>query len=255
MYTFAHPATEQTTVLTDYRFIGDNPYNYVEFNGELWRVIGVFTVENSSGELEQRVKIMKNEFLSETRAWNSSDSNDWPNAALKTYLNGDYYNSLADSSKQFIDDVKYYLSACRTDAGDGSKYYSCERSNIGYSSRVKNWIGKITIMYPSDYIYTFSNGVDNPCFQDAEDCSTRGGVPTKSWMFNINGNKNQWLLTLRYTSLTGALSINNSGDITGLSSVVLKKNINPVIYLSKDTAFKGGTGKQNKPYKIKINQS
>lgn len=255
MYTFSHPATEQTTALTDYRFIGDNPYNYVEFNGELWRVIGVFTVENSSGELEQRVKIMKNEFLSETRAWNSSDSNDWPNATLKTYLNGDYYNSLADASKPFIDDVKYYLSACRTDAGDGSAYYSCERSNIGYSSRVKNWIGKLAIMYPSDYIYTFSNGVDNPCFQDVEDCSTRGGVPTKSWMFNINGNKNQWLLTLRYTSLTGALSINNSGDITGLSSVILKKNINPVIYLSKDTAFKGGTGKQNKPYKIKINQS
>ena len=74
-------------------------------------------------------------------------------------------------------------------------------------------------------------------------------------MFNINGNKNQWLLTLRYTSLTGALSINNSGDITGLSSVILKKNINPVIYLSKDTAFKGGTGKLNKPYKIKISQS
>ena len=255
MYTFSHPTTEQTTALTDYRFIGDNPYNYVEFNGELWRVIGVFTVENSSGELEQRVKIMKNEFLSETRAWNSSDSNDWPNAALKNYLNGDYYNSLADTSKPFVADVKYYLSACRTDAGDGSAYYSCERSNIGYSSRVKNWIGKLAIMYPSDYIYTFSNGVDNPCFQDVEDCSTRGGVPTKSWMFNINGNKNQWLLTLRYTSLTGALSINNSGDITGLSSVILKKNINPVIYLSKDTAFKGGTGKQNKPYKIKINQS
>ena len=46
MYTFEHPATTQTGALTDYRYIGDNPNNYVTFNNELWRRIGVFTVED-----------------------------------------------------------------------------------------------------------------------------------------------------------------------------------------------------------------
>ena len=32
MYTFQHDATEQTPALTDYRYIGNDPYNYVYFN-------------------------------------------------------------------------------------------------------------------------------------------------------------------------------------------------------------------------------
>ena len=34
MWTFSHPATEQTEALTDYRYIGANPNNYVMFNDE-----------------------------------------------------------------------------------------------------------------------------------------------------------------------------------------------------------------------------
>ena len=47
MYTFEHPATTQTGALTDYRYIGANPNNYVTFNNELWRIIGVFTEYNN----------------------------------------------------------------------------------------------------------------------------------------------------------------------------------------------------------------
>src|SRR5699024_7093208 len=41
MWTHTHPETEQTEALTDYRYIGADPNNYVEFNDELWRIIGV----------------------------------------------------------------------------------------------------------------------------------------------------------------------------------------------------------------------
>ena len=54
MYTFSHPETVQTTALTDYRYIGDNPYNYVELNNELWRIIGVFDVEDGNGNIEKK---------------------------------------------------------------------------------------------------------------------------------------------------------------------------------------------------------
>ncbi len=49
MYTFEHEATVQTPALTDYRYIGSDPNNYVEFNDELWRIIGVFSVEDENG--------------------------------------------------------------------------------------------------------------------------------------------------------------------------------------------------------------
>ncbi len=63
LYRFDHPATEQTLDLTDYRYIGNAPNNYVNFNDELWRIIGIFKVEDDDGNLEERVKIVRNESL------------------------------------------------------------------------------------------------------------------------------------------------------------------------------------------------
>ena len=63
MWTFTHEATEQTTALTDYRYIGANPNNYVKFNDELWRIIGVFDTDDGTGKVEKRLKIIRNESI------------------------------------------------------------------------------------------------------------------------------------------------------------------------------------------------
>ena len=101
-----HPETEQTEALTDYRYIGSDPNNYVEFNDELWRIIGVFTVDDGSGKKEQRLKIIRDESIG-NYGWNDNDTNDWPNATLKNYLNlGDYWtNSLGEEAKNMIGDT------------------------------------------------------------------------------------------------------------------------------------------------------
>ena len=109
MYTFSHPATEQTGTLTDYRYIGSNPNNYVIFNNELWRIIGVFTVEDGNGNAEQRLKIVTNK---------------WDNASLNTYLNSDYYSNLSPESKNMIVDTKYYLGGSDTNFGGAEIYYN-----------------------------------------------------------------------------------------------------------------------------------
>ena len=46
MWTFSHETTEQLGKTTDYRYIGTDPNNYVSFNNELWRIIGVFDVDD-----------------------------------------------------------------------------------------------------------------------------------------------------------------------------------------------------------------
>ena len=44
------------------RYMGADPNNYVKFNNELWRIIGVFDVKSSvSGSTEERVKIIRDE--------------------------------------------------------------------------------------------------------------------------------------------------------------------------------------------------
>ena len=53
---------EGTNNVLNYRYIGQNPDNFVLFNGELWRIIGVFN-EDTTGKSEPLVKIIKNNAL------------------------------------------------------------------------------------------------------------------------------------------------------------------------------------------------
>ena len=77
MYTFSHEATEQTGALTDYRYIGNTPNNYITFNNETWRIIGV---------IEGRIKIIRDESIGNF-AWDSAEVNDWTTASLQQMLN------------------------------------------------------------------------------------------------------------------------------------------------------------------------
>ena len=87
MFAFSHAATYQTPAQTDYRYIGDAPNNYVYFNCddmsnqssstcEVWRILGVFDVDDGTGNIEQRMKLVRGSSFATTRAYqgNSSDS-------------------------------------------------------------------------------------------------------------------------------------------------------------------------------------
>ncbi len=89
---------------TEYRYAGVNytdgetPYvhNYVEFNNELWRIIGLVNVKVGSN-VEQRVKIVRTDGVGEQKAfgnyyWDTSNNN-WTTSKLKDMLNGIYYES------------------------------------------------------------------------------------------------------------------------------------------------------------------
>ena len=73
MWTFTHEATEQTTALTDYRYIGADPNNYIKFNDELWRIIGVFDTDDGTGKVEKRLKIIRNESIG-SYSWDNKDT-------------------------------------------------------------------------------------------------------------------------------------------------------------------------------------
>jgi len=69
------PATEQMKAATEYRYSGSNSAvkNYVSFNGETWRIIGVFEADDGSGNYEQRVKIVRDESIGKY-SWDTSAS-------------------------------------------------------------------------------------------------------------------------------------------------------------------------------------
>ena len=257
MYTFEHPATTQTGALTDYRYIGVNPNNYVTFNNELWRIIGVFTVEDESGNQEQRLKILRNEILSSEMQWNSNSENEWSTATLNTYLNGDYYNELSSESKSMVVDTKYYLGGSSrvsiTNYGTAPEIYAWERGTTTYdSSRSTNWIGKIGLIYPSDNFYIYALGVDNTCYNDGYSCVTsRGGVPTNGWIYNTNGNSEPWLLSPASSYKQGVFCLIESSWIASYYAVIYK-SVRPSLYLASSVKIYSGDGSEQNPYQLSM---
>ena len=178
------------------RYMGADPNNYVRFNNELWRIIGVFDVASTyGGETEKRIKIIRDESIGEY-SWDnkasgtgSSDSqygsNDWTDSALMEVLNnGAYWNrtsgtcpygsngatiscdfssiGLTEESKSLIGDAVWNLggTASYQSSSNGlpSHFYGYERGTTVYSGRPTYWVGKIGLMYPSDYGYATSGG-------------------------------------------------------------------------------------------------
>ena len=248
MYTFTHDATTQTEALTDYRYIGNDPYNYVTFNNELWRIIGVFTVEDASGNKEQRIKIIRNESIG-SKAWDSNNVNEWSTSSLQVYLNGDYYNGLSEEAKAMIGDAKYYLGGVSSRGEDqsGPTYYSLERGTEVYSGRSTNWIGKIGLMYPSDYAYSYALEVDNQCYTDSHNCDASN--PEIGYLYN---KKNQWLMVPFSGDFYGVFFGVSSGKIAGDLYAAYGCTVRPSLYFKSNVQLDKGTGTETDPYVFKL---
>ena len=101
LYSVSHDVSKISTDWnnTEYRYAGLNPNNYVKFNNEKWRIIGLVNVKTTSG-IEQRIKIIRTAEIENQKnvgfyAWDrpSGYNNNWTTSKLKDMLNGIYYNS------------------------------------------------------------------------------------------------------------------------------------------------------------------
>ena len=115
------------------RYYGTDPNNYVSFNNELWRIIGVFNnIDDGTGIQEIRIKIARNESIGNYAFDN--DSNDWSVATLNTYLNGDYLNSLTSNAQDMIGVALWNLGGSSTQQGlYANDYYTFESGTQLYT--------------------------------------------------------------------------------------------------------------------------
>ena len=47
------------------RYVGATPKNYISFNNELWRIVGIFNVKNSEGNIARNIKLVRDSALGE----------------------------------------------------------------------------------------------------------------------------------------------------------------------------------------------
>ena len=253
LYTITHPADNTLQIgatedITEYRYRGASPKNYVSFNGETWRIIGVFPTDDGTGNIENRIKLIKDQSIG-NKYWDTSDLNNWARPArLNTELNGIY--GLTSEARSMIGDAKYYLGGYN-DILQIQKdvMYQYERKINGsayyYGSNPNSWVGKIALMYASDYGYAASDECTQTLYN-----YTNTTCKNNNWLHN---NDNQWLLPQRAGEKSAVSFVYSTGQVH-YSNVSGKYSVKPVLYLKPDVKIIVGHGTSTDPYVLGINQ-
>ena len=239
MYTFDHEVTEQTPALTDYRYIGNEPYNYVKFNGdEIWRIIGVFDTEDGNNKWDRRIKLIRDDSI-ENITWNSTNENEWVGSTIQLYFNEEF--GIDSYSNKMIDSVKNYLGGVIA-YPNGEDFYQAERSKLVYNERN-------TSPYVSDYILTYSFGIDTICYNTPTNCKTNTGAnPSSGWLYS---GLIKWTIDLFNNDSNRIYMISANGHIYYVASN-LSYNGTPTLYLKPDVKIKSGDGSIDSPYEFEL---
>ena len=230
------------------RYYGANPNNYVSFNDELWRIIGVFKdIDDGNGNKETRIKIARSESIG-NYAWDSNNANEWSTATLQTYLNGDYLNSLTSEAKGMVGNAKWNLGGSSAYRGlYADDYYTFERGTTVYSGRSTEWTGKIALMYPSDYMYA---GDLSKCSKDGYNWDTdQTNCRDTSWLRNTSDD--QWTITPLSSLSNTVFYVNTAGYLNiNLNNVSNSDASRPVLYLASTVEITGGEGTSENPFTL-----
>ena len=277
------------TVDNNLRYIGADPNNYVLFNDELWRIIGIFD-ENTHGVAgTELVKIIRDESIG-NYSWDnkpsgtgsstsSYGSNDWSDSALQVVLNeGTYYNrtsgtcpsgrngattncdfsntGLTNNAKSMIETVTWKLGGSSTyDDVTASMFYERERGTTVYSGHATEWVGEVGLMYPSDYGYATSGG--NTANREAclakklynWNSSSFSDCKNNDWLFDSSSY--QWTLTPRSSYSDSVFYVYYNGNLLN-SSATNGIGARPSVYLKSNIVISGGDGSESNPYRLQM---
>ena len=226
------------------RYYGANPNNYVSFNNELWRIIGVFKdIDDGNGNTSDRIKIIRSKSLA-NRAWDTTGSLSWNVSTLNTYFNNTYLKNIDSSSQQLIDTVVWNLGGTE-EYTPPDEAYKEERSNVVPPGNEATWLGKIALMYPSDYLYSsdLSKCTNTNWEYDQANCRDT------AWLKNVN--EDQWTITPQSFYNSSIIEIYSSGNL-GASLPTKIRDIKPALYLRPEVKITGGTGTSTDPYTLSL---
>ena len=307
LYTITH--AKDTTLqigatedITEYRYRGASPKNYVTFNNETWRIIGVFPTDDGTGKIENRIKLIKDQSIGEykwddgTIAYNytkndnlmllqdknklkvkylekknknnfidlaiteptKSALNNWARpASLNTYLNKTYLNALSTTSQNMIGDTKYYLGGGGNNSNFNSSvdFYSYERkikntksNEFYYDKNPNSWVGKLGLMYVSDYGYA-SDNCETKALNDYNNSNDLRICNNTNWLFNLK--KLEATVTQYSNTSTSIHYIADNGIVVSTYQASLAQTVvRPTLYLKSEVRIIDGEGTSTNPYII-----
>ena len=250
-----------------YRYEGKNPNNYIWFNNEYWRIIGVFDSASHGVSGKNLVKIIRADVL-DGLAWHKSNTNDWTASSLKSLLNGAYYNAQDGTSSGYcygygitatancdytkrgiqsgyrgmIANVTWHLGGYSSTSATAEAFYGYERGTTVYSGRPTSTTGYIGLMYPSDYGYSV---LSSSCARTTNLGSYNSAkCAGQSWLY---GKGYEWTLTPGSSADSIVFTLYYYGYVL-LSDARYGYGSRPVLYLDASVYKIGGDGSLNNPY-------
>ena len=264
--------TGQVVNENGYRYEGKNPNNYIYFNNELWRIIGVFDSASHGITNTNLVKIIRNDSIGGFIWDKTYKANNWANSSLYHILNDYYYNAINGTDgtycyigygikgncnyirtglqadyRNMVQSVTWYLGGPSDYSNPVSTFYNDERdSTKKYSSNSAYVNNSIGLMYTSDYGYSVlsSSCARTTNLKSYNTNACAGNV----W---LKFGSEEWTVTHNSESSMYAFYINMDGEIIN-QLCIDAKSIRPVLYLKSNVKYINGTGTRGDPYIIDL---
>ena len=239
-----------------YRYAGANPNNWIRFNNEDYRIIGVFG---------DKIKLIKNDYIATETPWDTDNSNNWDKpSSLNTYLNNEWINTLGDS----VDLIQEHQWEIGTNngvlKGTPQESYLNEIVNIETSELYSNKIG---LIYINDYGFSVPSeawiktlGYDNyNNRENSYDSTLSDGtkICDNSWLFDSN----LWTITKSGSSSEDVMMVAGQDFMVGSGIVKTQRadgasrtyhigTVKPCFYLKSNIKYISGDGSQTNPFII-----
>lgn len=275
------------TIDNNLRYVGPTPANYVRFNNETWRIIGVMNnVIDKNGNIEKRLKLARNASIGEY-SYNSSDHNEWSDSDLMKLLNPGYEsksiggslywnrsagkcingnnnasidcnftsNGLTIEAREMIGDAIWHTAVVDNSTSINTiQAYTNERSNNVTCTncgveRKPVWNGKVGLMYLSDYGYSIKNTSCRDMNLYTQWSS--GSCKNTTWL-SVNWD---WTISPRPRDNYG--HVNNVAVVGSWNGYVdslaySPKNVLPQVYLKESVKIVSGTGTNTDPFILSL---
>lgn len=216
----------------EFVYRGQNPDNYLKFNGELWRILKINT--------EGKFIIIKNDF--ETKdygVWdNRYNSEVGTQKGNNTFSLSRVLSSIKEIYKEKYSKQLDYLTTYDVCAGKRSEADNTKDGNVECSSLLKDqYIGLLPVY---DYLNASLDSL----------CLTTSSKECQNYNYLVNNNDKWWTVTGNSKSSYHVYFIDTAGQIDS-EDAAISATYRYVLALNKNVLYKKGSGTLEDPYEIR----
>lgn len=234
--------TDTTNLARDHtvnvRYIGTNPNNYIYFNDELWRILGV---------VDGKLKIISTTPYNNTPntfydGSVSGTNTKFQNSTLKTELNETFYYRIKSKYRSMLVEGNWNVG--------GINIWNWQNAVTAYTTEKETTIqANVGLISATDYAYAIGGSNRTTCIESSH-IGNVNSCNSDNWLYSYATTSGMWTIN-EFTGENGyTLVVNTDGNIAP-NGIQYTSAAYPVIYLDETVVFISGDGTETNPYRIR----